>query len=253
MKDKEDKFTHELEVFRTELESAIQFLYADRAMNTVLANDKSKLSIINWNPLFWVTVAGALHTSFFITLGRIFDQDSRHNIDNVLRTAQANASIFSKESLEKRKRSGSANAAEWINEYMKTVYVPDANDFRRLRKYVAKYRKVYDKSYKDIRRKIIAHKELSKRDEIDALYAKTNIIEIQKLLIFLNKLYQALWQLYHNGNKPVLRQMKYSVKRMIREELPKWKSQDVQERIVADTVKFFKSLPSRPAVQSGRN
>jgi len=244
MKDKEDRFTHELEVFRTELESAIQYFYADRAMNSVLAKDKKKLAMVNRTPLFWVTVSGGLHTSFFITLGRIFDQDSKHNIDNVLRTAQTNADIFSKESLEKRKRSGSANAAVWIDEYMKTVYVPTADDFRRLRKYVAKYRKIYDKSYKDIRRKIIAHKELSKHDEIDALYAKTNIVEIQKLLIFLNKLYQALWQLYYNGNKPILRQMKYSVKKMVREELPKWKSQDVQQRIVADTVKFFTSIPN---------
>lgn len=252
MKDKEDIFTHELEVFRTEIESAIQFFYADLTMNGVLAKDKYKLAIVNRTPLFWVTTSGALHTSFFITLGRIFDQDSNHNVDKILRIAQTHTVIFSKEALERRKRAGSVNAAEWIDEYMKDVYIPTASDFRRLRKYVAKYRKIYENVYKDIRRKVIAHKELSNRDDIQALYAKTNISEMQRLLVFLNQLYQALWQLYHNGNKPVLRRMKYSVKRMIRSEIPKWKSQDVQERIVADTVKFFQLLSTIPKEQSGR-
>jgi hypothetical protein len=253
MKDKENIFTRKLEVFRTEIESAIQFFYADRAMNGVLAKDKYTLEIVNRTPLFWVTTAGALHTAFFITLGRIFDQVSNHNIDKILRTAQEHTIIFSKEALERRKRAGNANAAEWINEYMKSVYVPSAVDFRRLRKYVAKYRKIYETVYRDIRNKVIAHKQLSNVDDIHALYAKTNIAEMQKLLIFLNKLYHALWQLYHNGNKPVLRQMKYSAKRMIRAELPKWQSHHVQERIVADTVNFLKLLSNIPKEQLGRD
>jgi hypothetical protein len=251
MKDKENIFTHELEVFRTEIESAIQFFYTDRAMNGVLAKDKHTLAIINQTPLFWVTTAGALHTSFFITLGRIFDQNSNHNIDKILSVAQRHVEIFSNEALEKRKRSGSANASEWIDEYMKSVYVPTAVDFRRLRKYVAKYRKIYEAVYKDIRHKVIAHKDLSNVDDIHALYAKTNIAEMQKLLIFVNKLYHSLWHLYHNGNKPVLRQMKYSTKKMIRAELPKWQGHHVQERIVAETVDFLKLLSTVPKKQSG--
>jgi hypothetical protein len=186
-------------------------------------------------------------------LGRIFDQKSNHNIDKILSVAQRHIEIFSKEALEKRKRAGSANAAEWIDEYMKSVYVPTAEDFRRLRKYVAKYRKIYETVYKDIRHKVIAHKELSNVDDIHALYAKTNIAEMQKLLIFVNKLYHSLWQLYHNGNKPVLRQMKYSTKRMIRAELPKWQSHHVQERIVADTVHFLKLLSKIPKEQLNRD
>jgi len=246
MKDKEDIFTHELEVFRTEIEPAIQFFYVDHAMNGVLAKDKNTLAVVNRTPLFWVTTAGALHTSFFITLGRVFDQKSIHNIDKLLSIAQTHNGIFSKESLERRKRADSENAAEWIDEYMKSVYVPTATDFRRLRKYVDKYKKIYKAVYIDIRNKVIAHKELSNVDDIHSLYAKTNIAEMQRLLIFLNKLYHSLWQLYYNGNKPVLRQMKYSVKRMLRAELPKWQSYYVQERIVADTVNFLKLLSSIP-------
>jgi len=251
MKDREDIFTHELEVFRTEIESAIQFFFTDVTMNAVLAEDKHKLAIVNRTPLFWITIFGALRTSFFITLGRIFDQQSNHNIDKLLRIAQERRAIFSKEALEIRKRACSANAHEWIDEYMKHVYIPTDSDFRRLRRFVGRYRKIYEKAYRDIRRKVIAHKELSNPDEVHTLYAKTNISEMQKLLIFLNQLYHALWHLFYNGNKPALRRMKYSVNRMRKTEIPQWESRHVQEHMVDETVKLFQLLATIPKEQTG--
>lgn len=239
---KEDKFSHELEVYRTEVQSAIQFLYAYLAVNASLADNKPALKLVNKASLFWRTNIGALQTSFFITLGRVFDQHSAHNVDQLLKITQENAEIFSKEALVNRKKSGSPNADEWLVEYMRDVYVPTAADFRRLRSYVRKYRKIYEKGYRDIRRKVYAHKELTKDVDVQALYAKTNIREMQKLLIFLNRLYKALWELFHNGRKPVLRPMKYSVASMRKAETPKWKSKDVQEQIVHETDRFFKLL-----------
>ena len=239
MKTKEDKFTHELEVYRTEVQGAIQFFYSFLAINASLTDNKKALDIVNKSPLFWNTTIGALQTSFFIALGRVFDQQSNHNVDRLLKVAQENSEIFSAEALKNRKRAGSSNADEWIDEYMQIVYVPTALDFRRLRSYIKKYRKIYEKGYRDIRRKVYAHKELSVAEDVQALYAKTNIGEMQKLLIFLNRLYQALWELYHNGRKPVLRPMKYSVASMRKAKTPEWQSRHVQERIVHETEKFF--------------
>ncbi len=242
MKTKEDKFTHELEVYRTEVQAAIQFFYAFLAIHASLADNKKALKIVNKSPLFWNTTIGALQTSFFIALGRVFDQQSAHNVDKLLKVAQENSEIFTSEALENRKRTGSANADKWIDEYMVSVYVPTASDFRRLRSYVKKYRKIYETGYRDIRRKVYAHKELSVAEEIRALYAKTNIREMQKLLIFLNRLYLALWELYHNGRKPVLRPMKYSVASMRKAQTPEWQSKHVQERIVDEAEKFFQFI-----------
>lgn len=254
MKNREDKFKHELEVFRTEIESAIQFFYANVTINAALADNKYALDIVNRTPLFWRTTSGALQTSFFITLGRIFDQHrkSKHNVDKLLRIAQEQATIFSKEALEARIRERSANASEFIDEYMNDVYIPTDDDFRRLRNYVSKYRKVYEKGYRVIRNKLYAHKELSKPDDVQVLFAKTDKQEIQKLLIFLNKVYHALWQLFHNGNKPVLRRMRYSVNSMRRREIPQWESRHVQEHMVDETVKFFRILSSVPNKRTQR-
>lgn len=246
MKTKEDKFLNELEVYRTEVESAIQFLYASLSVNACLADNRRVLDLVNRAPLFWRTNIGALQTSLFITLGRIFDQQSNHNIDRLLRIAQENAEIFSTEVLEGRKRAGSQNADEWIEEFMRGTYVPTAGDFRRLRGYVKKYRKIYETGYRDIRRKVYAHKELSKAEDVEKLYAKTDIREMQKLLIFLNRLYQAIWQLFHNGRKPILRPMKFSVASMRKAETPIWQSKDVQERVVHETEQFFKLLATVP-------
>lgn len=245
MKTKEEKFERELEVFRTEVEFAIQFLYTFLTIKSVLSKNKQALKTVNITPLFWKTNVGALQTSFFIVLGRIFYQKSEHNIDRLIGVAQDHSDIFSAKALEVRKRAMSTNADEWISDYMKDVYVPTVDDFRRLRKYIRKYRKIYENTYKDIRHKIYAHKELTNESDINKLYARTNIREMQKLLIFLKRVYEALWELFHNGSKPILRAMKYSVRSIMKNvQAPEWQSVYVQEQIVHEVQKFFGILSS---------
>jgi hypothetical protein len=93
---------------------------------------------------------------------------------------------------------------------------------------------------------VYAHKELTKPDDVQKLFAKTNVPEMQELLIFLKRLYECLWELFHNGRKPVLRPMKYSVKAMRKVEIPKWQSSHVQEHMVQEIEKFFRIISSVP-------
>jgi len=240
----EDKniFSSELEVFRGEVSEAIQYFYAYLSIHASLSDNKKALQIVNKAPMLWKTVLGALSTSFFIVLGRIFDQNSKHNIDRLIKVAQNNTAIFSKEALEVRKRSLSKNADEWIKDYIKDVYEPQSGDFRRLRRHVFNYRKIYENRYRDIRRKIHAHKELSKLDDMQKLFNNTNIREMEKLSIFLNKLHGCLWELYHNGKKPILRPMRYSVKSMRKSILPDGWNSHVQEHMVQEVEKFFRII-----------
>lgn len=237
MKDPETDFEEELEVFRTEVQSGTQFFYSYLAIYAEIGKNKKALDGINKTPLFWATNIGALHTASFISLGRIFDQKSNHNVDRLIRKAQNYPHIFSKPALGKRKKKGSPNADEWL---------PD--DFRRIRKHVKKYRKIYEQNYKDIRRKIFAHKELSDKSSINELYKKTQIGELQKIFIFLNKLYEAFWELYHNGRKPVLRPMRHSVVSITEKRRQEWESRGVHENIVSETQDFFKlfTLKTQP-------
>jgi hypothetical protein len=65
-------------------------------------------------------------------------------------------------------------------------------------------RRIYEDRYRELRHKVFAHKGLSD-PQITALFARTNIREMQRMLAFLMALHEALWQLFNNGRKPTLR------------------------------------------------
>ena len=250
----EQQFIRELEVFRTEAQAGAQFLYAYLSFNSIINEKKKTFREINKTPLFWNTTMGSLQTSFFIVLGRIFDQNSTYNIDRLIKIAQENRDIFSKKALAKRKKKDSQNADEWLDDYLKDVYEPKAKDFRELRKKVKEFRKIYETNYRGIRHKIYAHKEVSDAEEVQKLFSKTNIRELQRVFVFVNALYEALWQLLYNGRKPVLRRMRYSVRSMVRDRKPEWQSQTVQERLVGEVSDFLKALTTnaQQGAQPGR-
>lgn len=245
-----ERFEHELEVFRREISGSIQLLYSYLTIHARASKDKEILMALNETPLFWNTAIYGLQCSFFIGLGRIFDQKSNHNIDKIIGLAQKNLNLFSKNSLAERKRKASSNADDWLDDYLKDVYVPSAEDFRRLRKHVKKYRKIYNDNYRGIRNKFFAHKELSEQSEIDKLFGKTNISEMQKLFVFTYKIHYVIWELYHNGRKPVLKSMPFSVNQIIKKEFNKWESKSLQEDMVEDSKKLMNILKLAKAQQS---
>jgi hypothetical protein len=69
---------------------------------------------------------------------------------------------------------------------------------------VRKNRRIYEDRYEKIRHSF-AHKLTADPGELHRLYAKTNIRELQRLVTFLGSLYDALWELFFNGYKPIIR------------------------------------------------
>jgi hypothetical protein len=240
-----ETFEHELEIFRTESEAAAQFFYTYLSVHETAGRHPSVVRLLNMAPLFWNTNLGALQTSAFIVLGRIFNQDSPHNIDRILGIAQKHREIFSLEALAARKQGKSATRPSWLDDYLSKSYVPSPSDFRRLRKEVGKHRKIYEAKYRDIRHKVFAHKAVVGSAEVGALFAKTNMRELQLLITFTWSLYDTLWQLYFNGNKPRLRQRRYSVKAMRNRPTPKGQIQTVQERITHEAAQFLRAAAQR--------
>jgi hypothetical protein len=238
----EAQFLRELEVFRTEAEAATQFFYAYLTVHAVAAEHDPVYRLLNTAPLFWNTSLGALQTATFIALGRVFDQKSTHNVDRVLRMAQDNPQIFTRTALGARKQGTNPAPPEWLPQYLREAYVPTVDDFRRLRAYVRKNRAVYDAKYRPLRHRFFAHKEVSERSAVDALFAQTNVRELQKMLTFLGALYRSLWELFHNGRKPVLRPLRFSVKQMRHRPSPRWRVGAVQEHITRETEQFLRQV-----------
>jgi hypothetical protein len=247
----EQQFESELEVFRKECEGASQFFYAYRAVHEAAKHERRVFRSLNENPLFWNTVVGALQTSALIALGRIFDQNSPHNLDKVLRIARDNSEIFSKAALGRRKQGNQREAPDWLAEYLRDVYMPTTTDFRRLKRHVKKYRKIYESNYRELRHQVYAHKVASDPAEIQRLLAKTDIREVERLFVFLLKLYETLWQLFVNGRKPVLRPLRYSAKRLRNSLSSPSRGRGVHEDITREAVKVLNACAAQPSVPAG--
>jgi hypothetical protein len=235
----ETQFERELDVFRTEVETTVQYFYGYLAIHAAAGEARVVHHLLNSAPLFWNTNLGALQTATFVTLGRIFDQNSAHNVSRLLRIAQDNPGIFSKAALGRRKLGTNATPPSWLSDYLKDAHVPTAADFQRLQRYVSKQRKIYTAKYQPLRHKVFAHREISDAAAVSALFAQTNIREMQRMLGLLMSLYEALWQLFVNGRKPVLRARRYSVKQMRKRPSKNVGGSAVHERIVHEAGQFL--------------
>ena len=235
------EFEIQLELFRTEAQSALQFFYAWDATHAVAAKDKAVFRLLNEAPLFWNTALGALQASALVALGRVFDPNTdNHSVTRLLTLAHANLDIFSKDALAARKRKLSSNADEWLPEFLDTAYVPTREDFRKLKRHVAIRRKTYEEKYRPLRHEVFAHRVVTTPTQVGELFAKTNLPELRQLLVFLGRLYETLWQLYFNGHKPTLRPARYSVQQMLEQPSPNVKHAQLQERLVHETKSFLK-------------
>jgi len=235
--DPETEFKEELQVFGTEVDEAMQCFYAEQAIHNVARGNTNVHHALNRNAAFWNLASRALQANAIIVLGRIFDRDPRaHTINRLLQLATQNPGIFSKTALEKRKL---PQAGKHTAEFMRTAYIPKEPDFQRLRKYADKQRTIYNRHFLDLRNKFVAHRE---RVDLTAVFANADIRRLGRLLVFLDQLQDALWQLFVNGRKPVLRPARYSGKRILKSPLPKGlhRNQAAQEWITRETEKFLK-------------
>ena len=197
--------------------------------------------LLNRAPLFCNPCLGALQASAFIALGRVFDSNSAHNINQLLKVAQASrAQLFSKAALSRRKQGSKPQPPEWLVEFLRGAHEPSADDFRKTKKRVAKWRRTYEANYRDVRHQVFAHKEATEEPEITALFSKGTNRELQHLIASLATLHEALWQLFMNGRKLVLRPVRFSVSAIRRRPKPKFFSnRAVQEAITHEAQEFL--------------
>lgn len=196
----EAAFEQELEIFRKEEETAQQHFFAYLSVREFAASDTEVLRAMNTTPLFWLTTHHAMLMSAFIALGRIFDQNSAHNIDSLMALASKDLSVFSKPALANRKEKAGLTADE-AAAYVSNAFEPTARDFRALRREIRAQRVIYEARYRDIRDKVFAHNEIFDLDVANQLLANTRVDEMKALFGFFHALHEALWQLLQNGRK----------------------------------------------------
>jgi hypothetical protein len=245
MTPEEERFTAAFKVFETQVAEATQFWFAASTINEVAKADPDTLKALNKTPSFWVTVRVALEYQGIIAAGKIFGNRSAnpHNIDSFFEVLRASsAEVFSAAALAARKRQGSANADEWLPDFMKRVYVPTLDDIGALYKLAKPHRKVYEAQWAAVRNRHVAHTEVVDYDARSEIFAKTRIPDFENLISFLNQLYDAIWHLYYNGTKPAIDPTTHSVASLVARDLRELRAGKNDEHIVAETRKCMTLL-----------
>lgn len=232
------EFETELEIFRKEEESAQQFFFSYLSVRSSAAGDPDILRKLNENALFWITAHHSMLVATFVTLGRIFDQDSKHNIDRLMGVVARDLSIFSLRALQTRKEASQITAAE-AAQYVVGKHALSADDVKRLRKQINVRRRIYEDRYRDIRHKVFAHKATADIAEVSSMFAKTNIEEMKSLFGFLHSVHEGLWEAFHNGRRPDVKPFQFTLPS---EPPPRYKSLAPGERTFREGYAVLRSM-----------
>ena len=185
----------------SEIVTASAAFHVFKGINDITSLDDQVHSSLQNNAQTWKVIIHCMQSTFFITLGRLFDRDKRTlSVDKFLCLCIVNIEEFSHERLRERKVAlNNGVIPDWLETYMEDVYVPNSTEFQKLRGEVKTQCKLYEQTYGPIRNQVIAHKELSVIDDVSEMFQKTNINEIQKILIRLHQVRGVIFHLYHNG------------------------------------------------------
>ncbi len=185
----------ELETFRIDEETAQQFFFAYLGVRDLTARRPDVLAVVNRNPMFWRTMHYSMFVSTFIWLGRMFDQQSAHNVNLLLRMIERNLPTLNRDALRDRK--AKVITPEQAAEYVASKHEMTIDDVRALRKDVADWRRIYEPVYRHIRDHLARNKKGV--SDLDALLAITNIEEMKRMFGFFHALHEGLVELYLNG------------------------------------------------------
>jgi hypothetical protein len=210
-------FNRDYDLIRDDVYTAFQTFYTWLEIHNYINEDKSIYKKLNENPDFWNFLLHSLQTTFFIALGKIFDDSSdAHSIHKLMSSCVANPELFSKKALSIRKTMN-GKRPEWLEEYLSKAFEPTTKDLRALKKSLSPFRNKFDLGYKDIRNQVVAHKILKEEKKISDLFSKTQIKEIEDILHYLYDLLNALWELFHNGREPKLGVQQFDYKNKIQQ------------------------------------
>ena len=190
------------EEFQSEVNAACWSFYTWKNIKDITVDEKKVRRALNRNPLSWTIILYSLQSTFFITIGRLFDTDGRSfSVHTFLRQCIENVDQFSKDALRKRRTKGSeADKPSWLDEFIEKSYQPNKEDFLKLKGEVSKKQKRCNSIYKPIRNQIFAHKDIERIKCVDELFREVKIDEIQDLLYSLYQIKMIIRELLENGS-----------------------------------------------------
>lgn len=204
-------FERQLANLKHESTAIAYYVYAENTIEHAASQSKKLLSRLNQTPTFWLTTSSALQASAYIAIARVFDEkSSRYNVFALLDAMEHEFSIFGREGLAQRKIDGQASPP-WLSEYLDKAYYPTKSDVDRLRRYVDAYNRLNQRALLPARHTYLAHRSVLDSHNVQALFGRGTVKQLWRIATFLLRLENALWELLHNGRRPILRPAPYAI------------------------------------------
>jgi hypothetical protein len=195
-----EEYGHGLYRIRNEVETGTAAFYTAEEINQFASESPNNLGKLNRDAGFWKLHVYALQTTYFITLGRLFDtRNDVHSMKAVFDETEVHPEYFVKTALgDRKRRAAGGQEPPWLDVYLTTVWVPTTDELKQFRVALEPARTKYQPTYAAIRHKLFAHSE---RDIALAarLLENTLITEIAEIFYALNEVVLALHALYDNG------------------------------------------------------
>lgn len=217
----EIQYMEELDLIINEVNTAIECFYTYIEIHNYAAEDTRIFKSLNENPIFWNINLYSLQTTFFIVLGRIFDDGpDTHSIHKLLAATVAHPEFFSKNALGARKAAAGLKPDE-VDSYMADVFEPQVSDLRVFKKRLSSHRVNYDAIYADIRSLVFAHNILISKQDVGVLFDKALTGEINSMLYNLKDILDTLRDLVQNGRRPEFGVRTYEYQNSIKQRVRK--------------------------------
>lgn len=200
----------QIEHLDREVSRAVSSYYVLKTIHREMSRNRSIQAALNSTSWAWSHILFSLQCTFFIQFERVFDGTSRHSVAKVVDAAVNHA----------------------------REYNPDrVRGLLRLRRRLDLYSQ-RAQPYRKIRRQVFAHPAFADARQIDKLFARTKVSDIETILRFLQRSVSSLRMYVLNGHEVNLR----------KQRLP------LRENVVADTMRFLKQLecPTKPRRRSGK-
>lgn len=245
MTQQEKIFVDSLNMFRNELDSVCKFVYTEITIPTVASKNKKVLLALNRNPLFWNTILSSLQHASFISLGRIFGS-GKQNIKNLLKCLKDNKEIFSKVNFKQRwlTEKGDTSISGYVDTYIKKVHEITDSDITNLENFINTLQDYYNDNYYKPRNHF-GHRIFITNSEIEAVFSKVKINELEKFYIKLKNLHETLWQLYYNG-RPIflIKRRRYSTRTILKKGVKPFYETPFNVQVIKETENLLNSLSS---------
>ena len=200
-----EQLWHRWQLVNADFDRAAWAHYTGAYINEAAKQSPVVIERLNHNARFWNYQIDSLQCSFFMALGRLFDPSSdaltMAKLLNLF--GQQCDTLLSRAALAKRKRQAGLSH-DAVAEYMAGVTADPRKVLKRLRKYLAPARELYNVKYLDVRNKVFGHAVAHHTFQTDILYSQTNFIEVDQLLYEIHEVLAGLFQLMHDGDERTL-------------------------------------------------